>query len=201
MIRFAIALLCQFALVMPLNASPAELPSLTLTIRDQKLVVEVASTPETRATGLMNRFSLRQDHGMLFVFEAPQPLAFYMKNTYIPLSIAFVDTQGRILNIEDMRPLDESTHWSRGVAQYAIEMRQGWFAAKGIGVNLPDSIFRTVDLPARLQESVRVNQRAIGLRVTAESLRIETATLWSSARVQVEAQGQRQVQVQAPPKP
>jgi len=134
MIRFAIALLCQFALVMPLNAAPAELPSLTLTIRDQKLVVEVASTPETRATGLMNRFSLRQDHGMLFVFEAPQPLAFYMKNTYIPLSIAFVDTQGRILNIEDMRPLDESTHWSRGVAQYAIEMRQGWFAAKGIGV-------------------------------------------------------------------
>jgi len=70
---------------------------------------------------------------MLFVFEAPQPLAFYMKNTYIPLSIAFVDAQGRIVNIEDMRPLDETTHWSRGVAQYAIEMRQGWFAAKGIG--------------------------------------------------------------------
>ena len=134
MIRVAFALLCQFALVMPLDAAPAELPSRTLTIRDQKIVVEVASTPETRATGLMNRFSLRQDHGMLFVFEAPQPLAFYMKNTYIPLSIAFVDAQGRIVNIEDMRPLDETTHWSRGVAQYAIEMRQGWFAAKGIGV-------------------------------------------------------------------
>ena len=134
MTRFAFALLCLFALAMPLSAAPAELPSRTLIIRDQKLVVEVASTPETRATGLMNRFSLRQDHGMLFVFEAPQPLAFYMKNTYIPLSIAFVDAHGRILNIEDMRPLDESTHWSRGVAQYAIEMRQGWFAAKGIGV-------------------------------------------------------------------
>lgn len=134
MTRFAFALLCLFALAMPLSAAPAELPSRTLTIRDQKLVVEVASTPETRATGLMNRFSLRQDHGMLFVFEAPQPLAFYMKNTYVPLSIAFVDAHGRILNIEDMRPLDESTHWSRGVAQYAIEMRQGWFAAKGIGV-------------------------------------------------------------------
>ena len=134
MTRLALALLCLFALAMPLSAAPAELPSRTLTIRDQKLVVEVASTPETRATGLMNRFSLRQDHGMLFVFEAPQPLAFYMKNTYIPLSIAFVDAQGRILNIEDLRPLDESTRWSRGVAQYAIEMRQGWFAAKGIGV-------------------------------------------------------------------
>jgi uncharacterized membrane protein (UPF0127 family) len=134
MTRFAFALLCLFALAMPLSAAPAELPSRTLIIRDQKLVVEVASTPETRATGLMNRFSLRQDHGMLFVFDAPQPLAFYMRNTYIPLSIAFVDAHGRILNIEDMRPLDESTHWSRGIAQYAIEMRQGWFAAKGIGV-------------------------------------------------------------------
>ena len=66
-----------------------EPPTRTLTIRDQKLQVELATTPETRALGLMNRFSLRTDHGMLFVFEAPQPLAFYMKNTYVPLSIAF----------------------------------------------------------------------------------------------------------------
>ena len=134
MMRLASLFSCLLALTMAVNAAAAELASRTLTIREQKLVVEVASTPETRATGLMNRFSLRQDHGMLFVFEAPQPLAFYMKNTYVPLSIAFVDANGRILNIEDMRPLDESTHWSRGVAQYAIEMRQGWFAAKGIGV-------------------------------------------------------------------
>ena len=134
MTRIFMALLSLIVVAVPMSAASADLPSRTLTIRDQKLVVEVASTPETRATGLMNRFSLRQDHGMLFVFEAPQPLAFYMKNTYIPLSIAFVDARGRILNIEDMRPLDESTHWSRGVAQYAIEMRQGWFAAKGIGV-------------------------------------------------------------------
>ena len=121
-------------LVLPLVAVAAnEPPTRTLTIRDQKLEVEIASTPQTRALGLMNRFSLRPDHGMLFVFEAPQPLAFYMKNTYVPLSIAFVDARGRILNIEDMRPLDESTHWSKGMALYAIEMKQGWFAAKGIG--------------------------------------------------------------------
>jgi len=119
-------------LAVPVGAAAAELPTRTLTIRDQKLVVEVASTPETRATGLMNRFSLQQDHGMLFVFEAPQPLAFWMKDTYIPLSIAFVDQRGRILNIEDMRPKDESTHSSKGTAVYAIEMRQGWFAAHGI---------------------------------------------------------------------
>ena len=110
-----------------------EPPTRTLTIRDQKLQVELATTPETRALGLMNRFSLRTDHGMLFVFEAPQPLAFYMKNTYVPLSIAFVDSRGKILNIEDMQPLDDLTHWSKGMARYAIEMRQGWFAGKGIG--------------------------------------------------------------------
>ena len=126
------ALIAAFLLAVPVVASSADLPTRTLTIRDQKLTVEVASTPETRATGLMNRFSLRTDYGMLFVFEAPQPLAFYMKNTYIPLSIAFVDARGRITNIEDIRPKDESTHWSKGLASYAIEMRQGWFAAKGI---------------------------------------------------------------------
>ena len=120
-------------LALPLAAVAADLPMRTLSVRDQKLVVEVAATPESRETGLMNRFSLKRDHGMLFVFEAPQPLAFYMRNTYIPLSIAFVDARGRILNIEDMRPKDESTHWSRGPARYAIEMQQGWFAQKGIG--------------------------------------------------------------------
>jgi uncharacterized protein len=120
-------------LALPLAAVAADLPIRTLSVRDQKLVVEVAATPESRETGLMNRFSLKRDHGMLFVFEVPQPLAFYMRNTYIPLSIAFVDARGRIINIEDMRPKDESTHWSRGPARYAIEMQQGWFAQKGIG--------------------------------------------------------------------
>lgn len=132
MMRLA-AILCVAVLMagtLPVGA--AELPQRTLTIGENKLIVEVASTPQTRETGLMNRFSLQQDHGMLFIFETPQPLAFWMKNTYIPLSVAFVDRTGRILNIEDMRPQDESTHWSKGPALYAIEMRQGWFAAKGV---------------------------------------------------------------------
>ena len=114
-------------------ASAAELPVTTLSINGHKIVAEVVTTPEQRAKGLMNRFSLQPDHGMLFVFEQPQPLAFWMKNTYIPLSIAFVDVGGKIINIEDMRPQDESTHWSRGMALYAIEVKQGWFAARGIG--------------------------------------------------------------------
>jgi uncharacterized membrane protein (UPF0127 family) len=82
----------------------------------------------------MYRFSLPADHGMLFVFPAPQPLGFWMRNTYIPLSIAYLDADGRILNIEDMAPRDESSHPSRGLALYALEMRKGWFADKGIGV-------------------------------------------------------------------
>ena len=119
-----------FVGVAPVRA--AGLPVTTLTIGGHKLVAEVVTTPEQRATGLMNRFSLAPDHGMLFVFEAPQPLGFWMKNTYVPLSIAFADADGRIVNIEDMKPQDETTHWSRGFALYAVEMKQGWFAAHGI---------------------------------------------------------------------
>ena len=113
-------------------ASAADLPVSTLTVNGQKIVAEVVTTPEQRSKGLMNRFSLQPDHGMLFVFEEPQPLGFWMKNTYIPLSIAFVDANGKIVNIEDMKPHDETTHWSRGLALYAVEMKQGWFVAKGV---------------------------------------------------------------------
>jgi uncharacterized membrane protein (UPF0127 family) len=111
----------------------AELPTTTLTIGEQKVVAEVAVTPEQRALGLMNRFSLKPDHGMLFVFERPEPQAFWMKNTFIPLSIAFIGADGRIVNIEDMAPQTEDSHWSKGPAMYALEMRKGWFRDKGIG--------------------------------------------------------------------
>ena len=116
-----------------LPVAAAELPTVTLTIGTHKLVAEVVATVEQRATGLMNRFSLKPDHGMLFVFGRPAPQGFWMKNTYIPLSIAFLDADGRILNIEDMRPQTEETHWSKGPALYAVEMKKGWFAERGIG--------------------------------------------------------------------
>lgn len=120
-------------LALPPGARATALPTRTLTVRGHDLVVEVAATAPTRETGLMNRFSLQPDHGMLFVFDAPQRLAFWMKNTYIPLSVAFVGIDGRIVNIEDMRPLDLATHWSTEPALYAIEMKQGWFLERGIG--------------------------------------------------------------------
>jgi uncharacterized membrane protein (UPF0127 family) len=111
----------------------AELPTVELSIKDQRLVAEVAATEATRTTGLMHRFSLQPDHGMLFVFKEPQLQAFWMKNTYVPLSIAFIGVDGRILNIADMAPQTESTHPSRGAALFALEMRKGWFAQHGIG--------------------------------------------------------------------
>jgi uncharacterized membrane protein (UPF0127 family) len=125
-------ILALLVLAVANSAAGAELPVTTLTISGHKVVAEVVVTPEQRAQGLMNRFSLQPDHGMLFVFEQPQPLGFWMKNTYIPLSIAFIDADGRIVNIDDMKPLDESTHRSKGISLYALEMKQGWFAAKGI---------------------------------------------------------------------
>lgn len=115
------------------SASSAPLATIELAIKGHKLVAEIAATDATRTTGLMNRFSLQPDHGMLFVFSEPQPLAFWMKNTYVPLSIAFIGADGRIVNIDDMAPRTENTHPSRGLALYALEMKKGWFAERGIG--------------------------------------------------------------------
>lgn len=120
-----------FGVAAPVSGA-AGLPTVALTINGHKLTAEVATTPEERAKGLMNRFSLRPDNGMLFVFERPEPLSFWMKNTFIPLSIAFLDAQGRILNIEDMAPQTATTHWSKAPGLYALEMRKGWFAERGI---------------------------------------------------------------------
>jgi uncharacterized membrane protein (UPF0127 family) len=114
-------------------ALAAELPRIDLEIRGQKLVAEVAASEATRETGLMKRFSLAKDHGMLFVFPGMQGVAMWMKNTYIPLSVAFMDAEGRILNIADMQPQTENVHPSSGLALYALEMRLGWFREHGIG--------------------------------------------------------------------
>ena len=82
--------------------------------------------------GLMNRNSLPDGEGMLFIFENEQFLSFWMKNTTIPLSIAFIASDGRILDIKDMRPLDESSVLSSRPAKYALEVPQGWFDRAGI---------------------------------------------------------------------
>ena len=125
---------CFLAVAMTLGdfASAEDLPTVQLSIKGHRLAAETATTTATRTVGLMHRFSLKPDHGMLFVFDAPQLLAFWMKNTFVPLSIAFIGVDGKILNIEDMAPQTETTHPSQGLALYALEMKKGWFVERGI---------------------------------------------------------------------
>ena len=93
---------------------------------------EVAATPETRTTGLMNRKSLAPNHGMLFVFEQANVQCFWMRNTLIPLSIAYLDTDGTIVNIAEMSPQSDQSHCSQKPVRFALEMDQGWFTARGM---------------------------------------------------------------------
>ena len=111
-----------------------DLPVVELTIKSSKLKAEVAADNNTRSTGLMNRFSLKPDHGMIFVFAQSELLAFWMKNCFIPLSIAYIDSKGVIVSIVDMKPQDESTYPSGAPAMFALEMKQGWFKERGIVV-------------------------------------------------------------------
>jgi len=110
----------------------AQLSEVTLEIKGHKLTAEVASTDAQRATGLMNRRILPENRGMVFVFPYASPQSFWMMNTYIPLSIAFIDEKGTIVNIADMKPLTTNTHNSAKPAKFALEMNQGWFAKRGI---------------------------------------------------------------------
>ena len=103
-----------------------------LSIRDVPVAVEVSDTQESRRLGLMNRDYLATGSGMLFVFPEESKLSFWMKNTRIPLSIAYISCEGKILNIEDMQPYDMSSTHSDGMAQYALEVPQGWFSKNAI---------------------------------------------------------------------
>jgi uncharacterized membrane protein (UPF0127 family) len=96
--------------------------------------VEIAMDDEQRAQGLMYRKSLEDGKGMIFVFDRDQIMSFWMKNTLIPLSIAFIASDGRILEIHHMEPLDLSSIRSNRSARYALEVPQGWFSRAGISV-------------------------------------------------------------------
>ncbi len=93
---------------------------------------EVVSDPATRARGLMHRPSLAQNAGMLFIFDDEAIHCMWMRNTLIPLSVAFLDERGTIVNIADMQPHSEASHCAAQPVKYALEMNRGWFAARGI---------------------------------------------------------------------
>jgi hypothetical protein len=105
-----------------------------LYIKDKEIWVEVAKTPEETSNGLMGRKHLGKDEGMLFIFEVEGYHGFWMKNTLIPLSIAFIDKEGRIVKITDMKPLSLQTHAPPRPVLYALEMNKGWFSTNGIKV-------------------------------------------------------------------
>lgn len=98
------------------------------------LKVEVASTPKSRSQGLMFREEMGWDEGMLFAFDREAMHGFWMKDTFIPLSIAFIDSRRTIVAIEDMEPLDESVHLPPRPVLYALEVHRGWFRAHGVRV-------------------------------------------------------------------
>ena len=114
------------------TAGAQQLPDVALTVNGHKLTAEVAHTDPARMQGLMHRRILPEDRGMLFVFSEVARHAMWMKNTYIPLSVAFLDENGAIINIEDMKPHTEDTHPSAKPAKYALEMNLGWFRKRGI---------------------------------------------------------------------
>jgi uncharacterized membrane protein (UPF0127 family) len=107
---------------------------LPLTIKGKTIKVEVARTGKEQERGLMFRERMGKDEGMLFVYEREERLSFWMKNTRLPLSIAFIDKGGKIVDIQDMEPFSLDTHTSAYPARYALEMNRGWFAREGIKV-------------------------------------------------------------------
>jgi uncharacterized membrane protein (UPF0127 family) len=114
------------------HASSQQLPVMKLTAGIHVVRAEVANDFETRGRGLMFRESLEPNQGMLFVFEQSAQHCMWMKNTLIPLSVAFIADDGTIVNIADMKPKDESTHCAQRPVRYALEMERGWFASRGI---------------------------------------------------------------------
>ena len=132
MLRLFVFLLALPTAAALAQSEPQPLPVTELRAGMHLIHAEVASDWSTRARGLMYRKALAPNNGMLFVFDQPSQQCMWMKNTYIPLSVAFMDGQGTILNIADMQPHSEQTHCSSGPALYALEMTRGWFAERGI---------------------------------------------------------------------
>ena len=114
------------------SAPQTGLPIVELTAGMHRIRAELASTPATRSIGLMHRRGLGPNQGMLFAFPEPGMHCFWMRNTLVPLTIAFIADDGRIVNTADMAPLTEDGHCPSEPVRLALEMEQGWFARKGL---------------------------------------------------------------------
>ncbi|MEO7392982.1 MAG: DUF192 domain-containing protein [Ramlibacter sp.] len=147
----AITALAASALVLGASLRPAlaeepqmNLQRVTLSAGMHQIDTQVAQTPDERSTGLMYRRNMPQHEGMLFVFEQPTVQCFWMKNTLLPLTAAFVSDDGTVVNLADMKPQTTDSHCSDKPVRFVLEMNQGWFAKKGIkaGFKLSGAPFR-----------------------------------------------------------
>ena len=116
------------------SGSESGLPVISLSVDGRSVKAEVAATTASRARGLMYRRDMGRNAGMLFVYDRAEPLSFWMKNTYLPLTIAFIDSSHTIVHLEDMSPLTSTSHASPVPVPYALEMNKGWFAKNGVAV-------------------------------------------------------------------
>jgi uncharacterized protein len=110
----------------------AKLPVVRINAGIHNILAEVAETPDQHEVGLMFRKTMGTSEGMLFIFDEPAKQCFWMKNTLLPLSAAFIANDGTIVNIEDMKPLTLESHCSAKPVRFVLEMNQGWFAKRGI---------------------------------------------------------------------
>lgn len=119
-------------LALPTAQSQSTLPTVKLSAGIHLITAELADNDPSRMRGLMFRERLAPNQGMVFVFDGKGPQCMWMRNTLIPLSVAFIDDDGSIVNIEDMQPKTEDSHCARRPVRYALEMELGWFAKRGI---------------------------------------------------------------------
>ncbi len=121
-----------------------QLPRIQLQAGMHQIQAQVAATPDQRAIGLMHRAEMPQAEGMLFAFEQASQQCFWMKNTLLPLTAAFIADDGTIVNLADMKPQTTDAHCSEQPVRWVLEMNQGWFAKRGIkaGFKLQGSVFR-----------------------------------------------------------
>lgn len=126
---------CWIAATLALTAWQVQAQqSLELTAGIYRIRAELANTDESRAEGLMHRKSMPVNNGMLFVFNREARYCMWMHDTLMPLSVAFLDGQGRIINVEEMQPQTENTHCATKPAKFALEMNAAWFKRRGLGV-------------------------------------------------------------------
>lgn len=132
--RLRILLLAASAMIAgTASAQQPQLPLLELFAGMHRIEAEVAATPASRQTGMMQRTIMPSQRGMLFVFPEVAIHCMWMRNTLLPLSVAFLDEKGRIINIEDMQPKTEDNHCAAKPARFALEMNLGWFKSRGLG--------------------------------------------------------------------